>query len=341
MFNVKPTAVHRATLGIASALFVWWYITHSRVGPNSVLSQHALLAIEPPYVYRLLIPKIMSMLFPIEVLNFDLVRGLVAFFCTTLTLWLTPKFLSRVINQNLQQKDYQQCQWAMLIVLTAHYALPRSLKFYYVYDLPAVVFCLVLFLLLTSSLWQLRLLALPATVIFTLNRETTIVATFIAFAWWISQKREDRHSSDHHYLTPVICATLVLLTRLTTSHLLNLPATSSVSWMDEGQIRLFANIQRMATKHHHAIALIWFGAGSLFWLPRRWHSLSQTMKYMIWACTPLFAFFCIVGNFVELRMFSELIPLFAIGLIWRPEWRSRSDAPYEGGKPERMSQAPE
>jgi hypothetical protein len=217
--------------------------------------------------------------------------------------------------------DANRARLMMLVMLIAHYTLPRNLKFYYVYDFPAIAFYQVVFLALTADSSRVRWLGVPLAAALTANRETVGVAVIHALAWHVAQSPRLSGSNQRVWrdvLWQLACAAAsVLIVRKLISASLNHPIQASFSWMEGDQWRLLANLQRMVTKHHHGIALLWFGAGAIIWLPRRWRTFDRPIKHMLIASVPVFVFFCVVGNFVELRMFSELLPLLAAALAFK------------------------
>lgn len=319
MAGRRPANWHqRSALIVAVALFSWWYATHSRVGINSVVSAHANLAVEPPFVFRLLMPRLLSWALPHDWLDLEWTRGILAWMFSLASIWAMPLYLARLTGRQLAAREIRMSQMAMLGLLVAHYALPRSLKFYYVYDLPAVWFGMLLFLGLTDHRYPLRALAVALAPLCALNRETAIVAVVHAAAWHWTQTTAAMWRQPRTWPLPwpwlAAAGVAILATRPATAHLLALPTASSFSWTDEGQFRLLANLQRIATKHHHALALLWFGAGAIWWMPKHWRHFNPTIKGMCLASLPPFVLFSLVGNLVELRMFSEFVPLLAAGL---------------------------
>lgn len=304
-----------------SLIFCAHYVLKTHVGPDSSIAQHADLNVAAPFVFRLLLPLTLSSLLPHDWLDLPSTRIAVGTLFTFASIWLIPAFMGRVTGLTLNAKDANRARLMMLLMLVAHYTLPRNLKFYYVYDFPAITFYQVTFLALTSAQTRHRWIGVALAGILAANRETIGVAVVHALAWHLSHMR----TRERGQLAPMsalvsqmaLAGAAVLVARKLISVSLNHPIEASFSWMEGEQLRLLANLERMATKHHHGIALLWFGAGAIIWLPRRWRTLNQTLKHMLIASAPVFAFFCIVGNFVELRMFSELLPLLATALAFK------------------------
>lgn len=301
--------------------FASHYVLKTHVGPDSSIAQHADLAVSAPFVFRLLLPLTLSSVLPHEWLDLAPTRITVATLFTFASIWLMPAFMSRLTGHALNSNEANRARLMLLVMLLAHYTLPRNLKFYYVYDFPAITFYQLTFMALTAATPRQRWLGVLLAATLTTNRETVGVAVVHAAAWHVARLPWQGTSTLRTW-APILCqlacaAVAVLLVRKLISHSMDHPIQASFSWMEGDQLRLLANLERMATKHHHGIALLWFGAGAIIWLPRRWRDLNSTLKHMLIASTPVFAFFCVVGNFVELRMFSELLPLLAAALAFK------------------------
>lgn len=319
----KHVRLHPGAWGwLAMALaFATHYVLKTHLGPDSSIAQHADLNISAPFVFRLLVPLTLANLLPHAWLDLPTTRITVATLFTLASIWLMPSFMMRVTGQSLGRTEVQRARLMLLVMLVAHYTLPRNLKFYYVYDFPAITFYQLTFMALTAASPRQRWLGVLLAAALTTNRETVGIAVVHAAAWHVARLPWQGTSTLRTW-APILChlacaAVAVLLVRKLISHSLDQPIQASFSWMEGDQLRLLANLERMATKHHHGIALLWFGAGAIIWLPRRWRALNSTLKHMLIASAPVFAFFCVVGNFVELRMFSELLPLLAAALAFK------------------------
>ncbi|WP_058088120.1 hypothetical protein [Aquabacterium parvum] len=306
---------------ILALIFCVHYVVKTHVGPASGIAQHADLNVSAPFVFRFLLPLTLSILLPHDWLDLPSTRIAVATLFAFASIWLMPAFMGRVTGSGLNEKEASRVRLMMLVMLIAHYTLPRNLKFYYVYDFPAITFYQLTFMALTAASPRQRWLGVLLAAALTTNRETVGIAVIHAAAWHVARLPWQGTSTLRTW-APILCqlacaAVAVLLVRKLISHSLDHPIQASFSWMEGDQLRILANLERMATKHHHGIALLWFGAGAIIWLPRRWRALNSTLKHMLIASAPVFAFFCVVGNFVELRMFSELLPLLAAALAFK------------------------
>lgn len=304
-------------IGATTLVLCMYYVLKTHVGPNSWIVEHALFRIEAPYLFRWLLPSSLSTVIPSDWLDASVTRIAVAVFFVAAALKLMPAFLSRITDTRLTPQSATRIQWMLL----AHYILPRNLKFYYVYDLPSITFYLMAFLALTSPHTRTRWLGVLITGALSTNRETIGVAVVHAAAWhamqWAAQQPRDAAKLLQRWAPCVFATVAVLAVRQATVMWLDHPPQSSFSWMEGDQWRIIANLERMATKHHHGIALLWFGAGAIIWLPRKWRQLPPMIKAMLVVSLPVFVFFCVVGNFVELRMFNELLPVLAAALAFK------------------------
>jgi peptidoglycan/LPS O-acetylase OafA/YrhL len=101
---------------------------------------------------------------------------------------------------------------------------------------------------------------------------------------------------------------------------------ASVAYLNHGEeLRIVAGFMRMASHPDHALALLLIGAGAVVWLPWRWRRLSASLRVMLVASVPAVAMFLAVGNTVELRMYSELVPVLGLGL----EGLKRYEVPFQ------------
>jgi len=298
-----------------------YYVLKTHVGPNSLIVNYDSWNVEAPYLFRWLIPQTLTATLPLDWLDATALRIALATLFVMVALRLMPDFLTRITATRLTPQSATRIQWMLLLMLLAHYILPRNLKFYYVYDLPSITFYLMAFLALTSPHTRTRWLGVLITGALSTNRETIGVAVVHAAAWhamqWAAQQPRDAAKLLQRWAPCVFATVAVLAVRQATVMWLDHPPQSSFSWMEGDQWRIIANLERMATKHHHGIALLWFGAGAIIWLPRKWRQLPPMIKAMLVASLPVFLFFCVVGNFVELRMFNELLPVLAAALAFK------------------------
>src|SRR5436189_104321 len=76
-----------------------------------------------------------------------------------------------------------------LLIMLAHYCLPNVAAPYYIYDMPAILFYLIVFMLVTSNSRADIILGGLLTLVFTLNREPIAIALFHGAAWWLVREQ--------------------------------------------------------------------------------------------------------------------------------------------------------
>jgi hypothetical protein len=135
---------------------------------------------------------------------------------------------------------------ALLLIILCHYVLSRRLNIYGVYDLPAILFYIVAFLMLTSGNERVVVAGASLAVLFSMNRETVIVAhthaaAFIIFRYW-----PDRHKL-RTFLGPIIIgAAAIVLLRIALAHsLFDAGLFGTVSAEAFEKPRIIYNIERV------------------------------------------------------------------------------------------------
>ena len=116
------------------------YVGGSRMLSQSYVSAEADLTIDAPFVYRLLIPFALGLVFSPEILDSFTLRFFVAAISAFAILELLPVYLKRVMPGWLADGDQGVVKFCGVAVLVAHYVLPHRFHFYYIYDLPAIAF---------------------------------------------------------------------------------------------------------------------------------------------------------------------------------------------------------
>lgn len=305
------------------ALVVLLYLRLASVLPYGQVSQQALLAVEPPFVYRLMLPWLLGQLLPPAWLDTVVLRTVVTTLSVAACFALFPAYAARVLGSASGELDRRRLWFAMAAVLVAHYGIPRPYCFWYVYDIPAIAFYMLAFLAMTKQPGRVTWWCVPLLAVLSLNRETIVVAVLHAAAWhaWCGWK-PDAHSRLRDWAGPMRRVGAPLLAGLLAVVCLRVYLVrwmghdaASVALLHDGeQLRVVAGFARMASKPDHALALLLIGAGALVWLPLRWRRLPADFKVLMVASVPAVAMFLAVGNVVELRMYSDLVPLLALGL---------------------------
>lgn len=310
------------------ALVVLLYLRLASVLPAGQVSQQALLAVEPPFVYRLMLPWLLGQLLPPAWLDTVVLRGMVTTVSVAACFALFPAYAARVLGSASGELDRRRLWFAMAAVLVAHYGIPRPYCFWYVYDIPAIALYMLAFMAMTRNAGRVSWWCVPMLAVLSLNRETIVVAALHAAAWhWWRMWGAGASSGAGSRLdikalgmapvaVPVLAALVaVVLVRAGLVHCLG-QAADSVALLNDGeQLRVIAGFERMLSKPDHALALLLIGAGALVWLPWRWRRLPASLRMLLLASLPAVGMFLAVGNVVELRMYGELVPVLGVGLL--------------------------
>jgi len=320
--NAKLDAGQALLFAALVAFVVLMYLRLASVLPNGQVSQQAALAVEPPFLYRFLLPWTLGHLLPAAWLDTVALRATVTAVSVAACFGLFPAYAARVLGS---AADYlsQRRQWiALTVVLVAHYGIPRPYCFWYIYDIPAIAFYLMAFLAMTRRQGQVSWWCVPMLAVLSLNRETIVVAVLHAAAWhgWHVWRYGVAMRANVHALAqlslPLLAGLLaVVLVRGGLVRWLGQDAASVAAMHDGEQLRIVAGFTRMACHANHALALLLIGAGALVWLPRRWKRLPAMLRMLLVTSLPAVVMFLAVGNVVELRMYSELVPVLVTSLV--------------------------
>ena len=81
----------------------------------------------------------------------------------------------------------------------------------------------------------------------------------------------------------------------------------------EGEtLRFLANVRRVINEPRSAGQLLLFGAGAIVWLPLFFPKIGDQLKLMLLFSIPALLMLLWAGNFVELRIYNEFVPLLAV-----------------------------
>jgi len=300
---------------------VLMYLRLASVLPNGQVSQQAALAVEPPFLYRFLLPWTLGQLLPAAWLDTVALRATVTAVSVAACFGLFPAYAARVLGSEADDLSQRRLWIALAVVLVAHYGIPRPYCFWYIYDIPAIAYYMTAFLVMTRRQGRVSWWCVPMLAVLSLNRETIVTAALHAAAWhgWHVWRSGVAMRANVHALAqmslPLLAGLLaVVLVRAGLMHWLGQDAASVALMHDGEQLRIVAGFTRMASQPAHALALLLIGAGALIWLPWRWRRLPVLLRAVLIASVPAVAMFLAVGNVVELRMYSELVPVLALGL---------------------------
>ena len=213
-------------------------------------------------------------------------RAIVTTAAVAMCLALFPAFAARVLSVPRGLLEERRLWLGLAAVLVAHYGVPRPYCFWYVYDIPAIVFYMLAFLAMTQGPGRVAWWCVPMLAVLSLNRETIVVAVLHAAAWhaWRARQTqsngpsavvvESRAPSLLPWALPLVCCLLgIVLVRAAVVHWLGQDAASVVLAKEGEQWRIVAGFARMADRPDHALALLLIGAGALVWLPRVRHQM--------------------------------------------------------------------
>lgn len=303
---------------------VLMYLRLASVLPYGQVSQQAALAVDPPFLYRFLLPWTLGQLLPSGWLDTVGLRTVVTIVSVAVCFWIFPAYAARVLGSTVGDLSRHRLWMGLAAVLVAHYGIPRPYCFWYIYDIPAIAFCMVAYLAMTRRQGQVAWWCVPMLAVLSLNRETIVVAVLHAAAWhgWRMWRDGAGLWANARAMTRVVLPLLfgllaVVLVRVGVVHWLGQNAGSVALMSDGEQLRIVAGFTRMLSKPDHALALLLIGAGALVWLPWRWRRLPASLRVMLVASVPALAIFLAAGNVVELRMYSELVPVLGVGLLSR------------------------
>lgn len=319
-----------------TGLVVLLYLRLASVLPYGLPSRQAALAVEPPFLYRFLLPWTLGQTLPLAWLDSLALRVVVTTLAVAACFGLFPSFAARVLGVSRAALHERKLWLGLAAVLVAHYGIPRPYCFWYVYDIPAIAFYMLAFLAMTQHPGRVTWWCVPLLALLSLNRETIVVAVLHAAAWhgwrvwrvWRADARagvRDLLAPTRRVGAPLLAGVLaVVCVRALLVHHLGHGAASVALLHDGEQLRVVAGFARMASKPDHALALLLIGAGAMVWLPLRWRRLPAELKVLTVASVPAFAMFLAVGNVVELRMYSELVPVLAAMLAVQGECKGYS-----------------
>lgn len=159
------------------------YLRLASVLPYGLPSQQAALAVDPPFVYRFLLPWTLAQVLPMAWMDTLALRVVVTALAVAACFGLFPPFVSRVLGVPHAALDERRLWLGLTAVLVAHYGIPRPYCFWYVYDIPAIALYMWAFLAMTRQPGRVAWWCVPMLAVLSLNRETIVVAVIHAAAW--------------------------------------------------------------------------------------------------------------------------------------------------------------
>lgn len=309
-------------------LVVGLYLRLASVLPVGKVSQQSVLAVDPPFVYRFLLPWALGHLLPTTWLDTVALRVATTAVAVSACFGLFPIYATRVLGAARGGLNERSLWAGLAVVLVAHYGIPRPYCFWYIYDIPAIAFYMLAFLAMTRQVGRMDWWCVPMLALLSLNRETIVVAALHAVAWhiwrlWPEPRWANKSLREVRPMWRVLWPALagvtgVVVLRAMLVQLLGQDAASIASVNDGGKLRIVTGLAGISSHLDHALALLLIGAGALVWVPLRWGRISTAVRILLVASLPAVVMFLAVGNILELRMYSELVPVFACAIMRSP-----------------------
>ena len=288
-----------------SAIISYTYLEQAIIPPKQVA---------PVFGLRFLLPSAIAFVLPLELYDTKYFRFAFAFVSVALSFVAIQRFGRKLIlNDNDSALD-PVLPLAFLLILLCHYTLTKELNVYYVYDFPAILFYMLSFLLLTSTSSRVVIFGTFFTVLFSLNRETIVIAPFHAAAFVLCRDWSNLHQSVARTLGPIVSTVVIifLLRILLAYSIYGVGLLGTITTHEDETLRFFANVQRVINHREDAFHLLLFGAGALVWLPLFFPYIGNQLKLMLLFSIPVFLMLLWAGNFVEMRIYNEFVPILTV-----------------------------
>lgn len=266
--------------------------------------------IPAPFVFRFLLPWLLSLVFPDSVLDDNMTIVLFDLLSVAACFGLFPAFWARLGGA---PERLPVAGLALVVTMSVHF-LGWPPNVWYAYDIPGVAFYMAAFLLLASKQTATFSAGLLLLVVASLNRETIVAAALHAGGVAIAEAggiRAIRRILNR--LLPLaggVAAVAAL--KMAVVHSLGASVSDVASTSYDGQLRLLYNLELITRTPKALFLLPLFGAGILLWLPFSWKTVPSAERWMLAASIPFLAALAVAGNIVELRIYGEMTPLFAV-----------------------------
>lgn len=260
---------------------------------------------EKPWQYRILIPLLYNEIWSLQIPFLDLGRivKVIEIGSTIMLVLAFRYYLSLFI------KD-KQATWMMSLllffILPFHYFFPEPFHAFYWFDTPSLLFFTVGMILLYKKKW---IWFYPLFAVATLNRETTCFLTFIYLFTALGNERLLTiifHCAAQFLIWMIIKTALFIL-------FIDNPGSQAgfeISSLGENVTHFADNVNYFMNLKNWASFLSIFG---FIWIPVLFlHGQinDQFVKRSLLVFIPQLCGMMIVANIYELRIFSEMIPVF-------------------------------
>lgn len=292
-----------------SILFTSIYIKVAGINPAATVSSLATFDADPPFKFRFILPLILNGIFSLQQLDAKNLHFLIAFPVVMAIFVQQEKFVNKILSSTHSLIQRREITYLVLfLVLLAHYCLPRSLNVYYLYDLPSILFYFYAFNTLTEER-RIPLYAPLIILIGFLNRETLVIALLHATAYNIFYRRRPFLNKRLALAAGILFVFAVC--RISINHWLGAGVDENIALNDDGKARLINNLNILIHDANYRVQALLIGSGAILWFPFLYKSLPLKVKWLCFFTIPALGILLLGGNFVELRIYNELVPLFA------------------------------
>jgi hypothetical protein len=306
------TYVYGACALAAAILFSMIYIRYVHPTPEGDIVNAAIFQVPWPFRLRFLLPVTIMHYISRSYAETEIFKTILCSVFVFGLFLMLPTYAARL---GINHFNRLNGLLAFLCVLFAHYYFSNFYDVYYVYDIPGIFFYMVVFLCLTDQRPLPFLIGLPLLVMFSYSRETIVIAVLHAMGYVYFANR-DRLLKEKKTRIGLMCVGLICvgLGRLSIIHLLGGDISNQVASYDRGMhaFRLISNTEILFLRPIYFEQLALIGCGIIVWLPFVYRHLSLTLKHMIICSVPALAALLWAGNYLEIRIYNELVPLMAI-----------------------------
>lgn len=292
-----------------SILFTAIYIKVAGINTAATVSALATFDADPPFKFRFILPLLLRGIFSLQQLDAKNFHFLFAVPLVMAIFIQQEKFVKKILPSTYAVVGHREITCLVLfLVLLSHYCLPRSLNVYYLYDLPSILFYFYAFNTLTEEK-RIPLYAPLIILIGFLSRETLVIALLHAFAYNYFYRKQALLNKRVAIMAGIVATFIVC--RLLINHWLGSGVNDNASVSYEGQARFLYNLISLKHDANYRVQALLIGCGAIFWLPFVFRALPFSLKWLCFATIPALGILLWTGNFVELRIYNELVPLFA------------------------------
>jgi hypothetical protein len=315
---------------IFSLIFSILYIAAVGIDPASLILNLATFNVSNVTALRFFTPWLLFHLLPSKVLDTDGCRLVISLIGSFICFVLLRFYAKRILGAYVHLRWLNTIFFMMMVL---HYGAVRILNTYYVYDIPAMILYMGAFLLLTSENRRYLWAGVLASILFSLNRETIVFSLFHAAAFIVV--RNDLTVSKPKEalirLAPIALGVLgIMFLRFELAHHLlgvsyaDLLGIGTTIQLHEGDdFHIIAYMKKMLTESWVRVQILMLGCGIIIWLPIAFSKFTRLEKYLVLFSIPPFVMLLIAGNTVELRIYTECVPLMS--LLFMQMCRNESD----------------